>query len=343
MTWSAPQRERIDAVITRFGRGGPDHDPAHPPVAVYDWDNTSMRGDVGDLALLEMLDRDLVRRPADFHAWGQLTSGALALLESACPGEAGAMLSTSSDGPCRSAIAQLAYGDALEDGSPAFDPSRTASYRASYGMMTRIFAGMTEAEATAVGHATVDRGTSAPVGTRTRVGTQEIDGFLRLQEPMHALADELRGAGFEVWIVSASFEPVVRVAAALAGFAPDHVIGTRLVLGDDGRYLAEHPFERTLGPILTFDEGKRFWIRHQIFGAPVEHAMEAPTEAADRPVLAAGDSDTDRSMLVDASALAILFDRGAPLVTCLSRAEPERFLVATHFVDPQPPRAVTCP
>jgi phosphoserine phosphatase len=160
---------------------------------------------------------------------------------------------------------------------------------------------------------------------------------------MHALADELRAAGFEVWIVSASFEPVVRVAAALAGFSPDHVIGTRLVMGEDGRYLGEHPYERALGPILTFDEGKRFWIRHVIFRASVETAMQAPTTAADRAVLAAGDSDTDRAMLADAGALAILFDRGAPLVTCLARAEPERFLVAPHFVDPQPPRTVTCP
>ncbi len=343
MSWSAPQRERIDSVIARFGRGGPDRDAVVAPVAVFDWDNTSMRGDVGDLALAVMLDQQRVRRPADFRAWGPLTDGALALLEAACPGAPDAVLETRRDGACRAAIAQLAIGGALEDGSPAFDPPRTSTYRASYGMLTRLFAGMTEAEATAVGRAAVERGTSAPVGTRLALGGQEIDGFLRLQEPMHALADELRAAGFEVWIVSASFEPVVRVAASLAGFAEDHVIGARLVMGETGRYLGEHPYERAFGPMLTFDVGKRFWIRHAIFGVPVETAMEAPGTRADRAVLAAGDSDTDVVMLADAEALAILFDRGAPLVTCLARAEPERFLALPHFVDPQPPREVRCP
>jgi phosphoserine phosphatase len=42
------------------------------------------------------------------------------------------------------------------------------------------------------------------------------------------MMDRLRAAGFDVWIVSASPKPVVEVGAAAYGVPADHVIGTRL-------------------------------------------------------------------------------------------------------------------
>jgi phosphoserine phosphatase len=342
--WPEEARTRLEAVIAAHGRGSAGYDASRPPVAVFDWDNTSARGDVGDLAFAYMLDHDLVRWPApDLGAWGALTPAARTRIEAACPDHRpGAVLATSDESACGIALAQVAIGGAI-DGAPAFDPAMGRHYRGSYGMMVRVFAGLTEAEVTAIGEATVARALARPVGTRRTIGGVEFDDFLRLQDPMHALANRLRDAGWDAWIVSASFEPVVRVFAARAGYAPDHVIGARLEMGSDGRYLATHPYESTIGPLITFDEGKRFWIRHAIFGMSVEDAIGPIADEDPRPLLAGGDSDTDFAMLESASAMRILFDRGATRVTCLSRAEPDTFIVLPQFVDPVPHAPVDCP
>ncbi len=94
---------------------------------------------------------------------------------------------------------------------------------------------------------------------------------------------------------------------------------------------------------FTFDEGKRFWIRHAIFGMPPDQAIAAPSPTDPRPVLAGGDSDTDFAMLESASAMRVLFDRGGPRVTCLARREPDTFIVLPQFVDPVAHAPVECP
>ena len=343
--WPTEARVRLEGVIEGHGRGARHFDAARPPVAVFDWDNTSARGDVGDLAFAYMLDHDRVRWPeGGLGAWGALSAEARARIEEACPRglAAGDVLPTSGESPCGVALAQIAIGDAV-DGAPAFDPAIGPQYRGSYGMMARVFAGMTAAEATQVGEAAITRGLAQPVGARRSIGGAELDDFLRIQEPVRALWDRLRQAGFDVWIVSASFEPIVQAFAARAGLDPSHVIGARLEVGADGRYLARHPYEDAIGPLLTFDEGKRFWIRHAIFGMSVEDAIGPIADEDPRPVLAAGDSDTDFAMLESASALRVLFDRGAPRVTCLARVEPDLFVVVPEFVDPVPHAPVECP
>jgi len=342
--WPEEAHTRLEAVITTHGRGSAGFDEAHPPVAVFDWDNTSARGDVGDLAFAYMLDHDLVRWPErGLDAWGSLTAAARARIESACPtGMAGQPLPTSGESPCAVALAQIVLDGAV-DGAPAFEPAMGPRYRGSYGMMVRLFAGLSADAAAEIGRATIERALAQPVGTRRSIGGVEYDDFLRLQEPVRGLADRLRAAGFDVWIVSASFEPLVQVFAARAGFAADHVVGARLALGPDGVYLGTHPFEDTLGPLITFDEGKRFWIRHAIFGMSPERAIAASEASDPRPVLAGGDSDTDYAMLESASAMRVLFDRGAPRVTCLARAQPATFIVLPQFVDPQPHPPISCP
>ena len=343
--WPDDARARLESVIATHGRGSASFDLAHPPVAVLDWDNTSARGDVGDLAFAYMLDNDLVSWPeGGLDAWGPLTPVARARIEAACPTgrAAGARLPTSGESPCGVALAQVAIGDEI-DGAPAFDPAIGPHYRGSYGMMVRVFAGLDVGVATEIAEATIARALARPVGARRSIGGVEFDDFLRVQEPVQALADRLREWGFDVWIVSASFEPIVRAFAARAGYPADHVIGARLDVGVDGIYLGRHPFEDTLGPLITFDEGKRFWIRHAIFGMPPDRAVAAPDPADPRPVFAAGDSDTDFAMLQSASAMRVLFDRGGPRVTCLARAEPDTFIMLPHFIDPRPHGAVECP
>jgi hypothetical protein len=343
--WPDDARARLEAFVTSHGRGSAGYDATHPPVAVFDWDNTSARGDVGDLAFAYMLDHDLIRWPdGGLDAWGPLSSAARARIAAACPAglAAGAPLPTSGESACGVALAEIVIEGSL-DGVPSFDPPISPSYRGSYGMMVRVFAGMTREQASEIGRATIERALAQPIGTRRTIGRASFDDFLRVQEPVHALADRLREAGIEPWIVSASFEPIVQVFAAHAGYDADHVIGARLELGPDGTFTGRHPFESTIGPLITFDEGKRFWIRHGIFGMTPEQALAAPAEGDRRPVLAGGDSDTDYAMLDYARGLRVLFDRGGQRVTCLSRREHESFVVLPQFVDPVPHGDVVCP
>jgi len=343
--WPDDARARLEAFVDSHGRGSTGYDAAHPPVAVFDWDNTSARGDVGDLAFAYMLDNDLVRWPdGGLDAWGPLSDAARARIVAACPPNlaAGATLPTSHESPCGVALAEIVIDGNL-DGVPAFDPALGPSYRGTYGMMVRVFAGLTRDQATEIGQATIERALAQPVGARRTIGRATFDDFLRVQEPVHALADRLREAGFDTWIVSASFEPIVQVFAAHAGYDAAHVIGARLEVGADGIYMGHHPFESTIGPLITFDEGKRFWIRHAIFGMTPEQALAAPSDTDPRPALAGGDSDTDYAMLDYARGLRVLFDRGGQRVTCLARRESESFVVLPQFVDPVPHGDVVCP
>ena len=48
-------RERIDTMIDTLGRGTSGFDAAMPPVAVFDWDNTVIKNDIGDASVFYAL------------------------------------------------------------------------------------------------------------------------------------------------------------------------------------------------------------------------------------------------------------------------------------------------
>ena len=106
---------------------------------------------------------------------------------------------------------------------------RAAPYRASYGMMVRAFAGLSREEVDALAERTITRGSHSPSARAGASAAREIDDFVRVQEPMRALAARLRAEGVDVWVVSASFEPIVVAFARRIGIDADHVIGARLV------------------------------------------------------------------------------------------------------------------
>src|SRR5689334_23804875 len=54
--WDGFNRAQIDALIARRGKGSPGYDPARPPYAVFDWDNTSVFLDIEEAALIHQLE-----------------------------------------------------------------------------------------------------------------------------------------------------------------------------------------------------------------------------------------------------------------------------------------------
>lgn len=352
--WSASARARIEAVITEHGRSSASFDATRPPVAVLDWDNTTMRGDIGDLSFALALERGLLRVPAggDFGALEPLTDAARAAFAAACAGTAaGAAIDPGS--ACARELAHVALGGHTVAGESAFVTPVTPTSRASYAFLGQLFTGMTREALGALGRDALAAAAARPLGSMLSPGGFEIEGFARIQPPVAALVARLREAGFSVWVVSASHQALVEAIASEAGVDPANVIGVRPRLGPDGRYAlgwddptseGDAPTALAAGtpPIITYYEGKCAWISRVIFGARGSAVLARPAGAR-RPVLALGDADTDLAMLESASALAILFDRHQVRVTCRALSEPARFVVHPLFVAPPPPRAEPYP
>lgn len=124
--------------------------------------------------------------------------------------------------------------------------------------------------------------------TRRALERRLADGRLALVPEMQELIGALGDHGWEVWIVTASPEPLVQELATAYGLAAERVIGMRSPVGADGCFTLE-----VLEPI-TYKEGKLQALR-QITGRD--------------PVFAAGDSGSDRDLL-GAARFGLLIDRG---------------------------------
>ena len=61
--WLPENRARLDALVAARGTSSAGYDPAHRPVATFDWDNTMMRNDIGDATMAWMLGHDGIYQP----------------------------------------------------------------------------------------------------------------------------------------------------------------------------------------------------------------------------------------------------------------------------------------
>jgi phosphoserine phosphatase len=338
--WLPENRARLERTIAELGRGGARFDPARPPVAVFDWDNTMMRGDIGDLVLAHAIENELLFAPEDWSRVAPLTEAALAVLARDCRAEPGAPLPTRSP-ECARAIAEIVW-EGTASGAPAFPIPRARFYRGDYYLLSQLFAGHGEDELRAIARAAFDAAVRAPVGNVETIGGVEIDRFARLHAPMVELVRALESAGWQPWIVSASPQVVVEVVAAEAGIPRERVIGVRLPRGADGRLVngvAECGEGELDTPVMPWFEGKRCWIQRAIFGVPESEQRVPQSDPRWRPALAAGDSDGDTPMLQSATALRVVLDRHERRLMCNALAHPESWLVQPLFVAPLPPRS----
>lgn len=327
--WLPENRARLEralsALAAREGRR----------VAVLDWDNTMMRGDIGDLVLADLLLRGAPLRPPP-AADPMLTPAAHDALGRAAPGD-----------ELGRVVAHVSWRGETPDGEPAFTIPMSPFHRASYAFMAQVIAtGRTDEEQRVLARQAFARADDAAIGATATVGGVEVERFARLHRPMIELARALETVGVEVWIVSASPQPVVEALAEIAGLSPARVIGVRSSRDAEGRGTAafeacgEGPVET---PVITWLEGKRSWINRVIFGVPPARQRERQEDPALRPVLAAGDSDGDLAMLQDATELSLVLDRQQLRVMCNALASPGRWVVQPLFVAPPPPRTEPYP
>jgi phosphoglycolate phosphatase-like HAD superfamily hydrolase len=331
--WYGDNRQRLDAMIDARGVHAPDYDAANKPVAVFDWDNTVIKNDVGDATMFWALRHDKILQPPG-KKWAltspYLTPAAITALDTACGSLAapGAPLPTSTDAACADAIVNVYYNEKINN-ADAFSGFDYRTIEAGYAWAAQLFAGYTPAEVGAIADAAITENLDAAEGAQQTVGTVAgLNGYVRLYDQMANLIDTLQKNGFDVWVVSASPQYVVEPFAAKVNVAADHVVGIRQVLDQgkltynlqgcgpvpDGTNDGAGTF--TGNSLITYIEGKRCWINKAIFGNTGATAIDKQADPAKRQVFSAGDSNTDVSFVQDATAMKLVLNRNKTELMC---------------------------
>lgn len=319
LLWVDDNRERIDALLDQYASA------ESKPVAIFDWDNTVIKNDVGDMVTFWLLRNDKVLQPDAWAATSRfLTPEAATALESACGGLAapGQALPTSQPGnaACADEILAVYAEGATRAGEDAFAGWNYRTMEPAYAWAAQLQAGYTPAEITEFADATIEAALAAEIGAEQTIGTTTVNAYLRVYEQIADLIGALQDDAFDVWVLSASPQPVVEAFAARVGIPAAQVVGIRMIVDDAGKLTtklagcgAVADGEDTM---ITYLEGKRCWMNKVIFGVEGPTAAEVQADDALRPVFAAGDSDTDVAFVQDATGLKLAINRNKKELMC---------------------------
>ncbi|MCY0959458.1 haloacid dehalogenase-like hydrolase [Streptomyces sp. H27-H5] len=353
--WYGDNQARLQRLLDTYGTCHPYRPNRDKPVAVFDWDNTVVKNDVGDATMFWLLRNGRIRRPADGDWTGtsrHLTPAAAEALAAACDRLArpGAPLPTGTPAgaDCADEINAVYGTTATRSGAAAFAGWDRRTTEPGYAWLSQLTRGWTAREVRGFAAAARAENLAAPVGAKQRVGTTTTaTGWVRYHDQQKDLIGALRKAGFDVWISSASPQPVVEVWARGVGIAADHVIGIRNTTTRDGRYTAHlqgcGSVKDGADTMITYIDGKRCWINKEVFGIRGA-AAEKVQPAARRQVFAAGDSDTDISFLRDATALRLVLNRNKNELMCRAYDNSDgKWIVNPMFIEPKGRKATPYP
>ncbi|WP_327261647.1 haloacid dehalogenase-like hydrolase [Streptomyces sp. NBC_01232] len=344
--WYGDNRARLQQLIDQYGNCNPYRPGGARPVAVFDWDNTVVKNDVGDATMFWLLRNGRIRQPAagDWSTTSRhLTPAATGALADACAALArpGAPLptATAAGTACADEINSVYGTAATRAGAPAFAGWDRRTTDPSYAWLAQLMQGWTAREIRGFAAAARTENLAAPVGATQQVGSGTATGWVRYYDQQRDLVKGLQRAGFDVWISSASPQPVVEVWAKDVGIKADRVIGIRNTTTRGGKFT---PHLQGCGSVrdgadtmITYIDGKRCWINKEIFGVRGA-AAEKVQPAARRHVFAAGDSDTDISFLRDATALRLVVNRNKNELMCRAYDNSDgRWIVNPMFIEPK--------
>ncbi|MFJ6796229.1 haloacid dehalogenase-like hydrolase [Streptomyces sp. NPDC091268] len=351
--WYGDNRARLQQLIDTYGTCA--HRPGRAkPVAVFDWDNTVVKNDVGDATLFWLLRNGRIRQPArgDWSTTSRyLTPAAASALADACgalarPGDplpTGAPRGTG----CADELNAVYGTGATRAGAAAFAGWDHRTIEPAYAWLAQLTQGWTAREVRGFAAAARSENLAAPVGAVQRVGSSTATGWVRYYDQQKELIASLRKAGFDVWISSASPQPVVEVWAEGVGIGADHVLGIRNTTTPAGRFTTHlkgcGSVPDGADSMVTYIDGKRCWINQEVFkvrGAAAERVQPA----ARRQVFAAGDSDTDVSFLRDATALRLVVNRNKNELMCRAYDNADgKWIVNPMFIEPKKQKAAPYP
>jgi phosphoglycolate phosphatase-like HAD superfamily hydrolase len=340
--WYGDNGARIDAMLDEIGA-----DPAERTVAVFDWDNTIIKNDVGDATMFWMLRHDKLLQPASWAETSRyLTTAAAAALTTACAplADPGQPLPTSAatSAACTDEILAIYTTAATLAGEDAFTGWDHRTLEPAYAWTVQLQAGHTPDDLRSFADAAITEGLAADEGAEQTVGTTTgLAGYLRVYPAMQDLIATLQANGVDVWILSASSQPLVEAFAARVGVAADHVVGVRAILDADGKATSHFQGCGDVADgddtLITYLEGKRCWMNTAIFGVEGAAARTVQTDTALRPAFAAGDSDTDVAFMQDATRLRLVLNRNKKELMCNAYNDAGgTWLVNPMFIGPKP-------
>jgi phosphoserine phosphatase len=336
--WYGDNRDRINDMISKRGACGKTGSVADgAPLALLDWDNTIVKNDIGNATLFWMMRNSKVRLPAngDWTSTSQyLTAPAAAALAAACGGLAapGQPLPTGTNARCANELTSVYIDRQTRTGAAAFANYNHRRIDPSAAWGAQLLAGWTEADVTGFAQGARKQSLDAPEGDEQSVGTTRQTGWVRYYTQMRDLVGTLQADGFDVRIISASPEPVVRVWAADVGVTGDRVMGTRTE--QDGDVLTTRLALCGGEPSIPYNEGKRCRVNEQVYGVAVPAAFDQLPEPR-RQAFAAGDADGDATFIADATALRLVINRNQIELMCRAYADLDgRWLVNPMFINP---------
>jgi len=314
VSWAPRNLDRLTRLIREHGRGGASYDPARPPYAVFDWDQTSAFLDCEEVVFRFVLwNLELAYTPDELRAiLRDSVNGTDRVLLT--PGRYVALADVNRD--ILTAWSYLWPRLARHDGTPierlretpefadlvtklAFlyetyerTPSIGPDY--AYRWILYVLAGRSIEDLRALCGRAFDAALAAPLARATWKGPRELGSRagpidytfrtgLRVHPEMQDLYARLPASGIDLYVVTASLTDVVDVYATDPrygyGLAKGHVIGCELEVRDT----LLRPTYRS-DWVLTYGPGKVEAIRRRL-------------GARGDPILVAGDGDGDAEML----------------------------------------------
>jgi phosphoserine phosphatase len=323
LTWAATNRADVNAWLAAKGCNSPGYDETKKPVALFDWDNTVSKNDFGDAITFYMIKGGKVLQPPN-QDWkltsGYMTDAGAAALTAACGTTvaAGSPLPTNTNTACADEMLSMYIDNVTTGGQTAFAGHNYRTMEPTYAWTAQLMAGYTDAEVAQFATAAITPQLAAAENTTQVVGTRTVNGWLRLYDQTKDVIDVAKSQGYDVWVITASPQPVIAAFAPMAGVAADHVIGIRSMHDADGKRTYKF---RGCGNVaddnqsmISYIAGKRCWVNKVIWGDNTAKAMLRRPDG-ERQVFGAGDSDTDIEFLRDAT-YRLVIDRNKTEIMC---------------------------
>ncbi|HEU0030568.1 MAG TPA: HAD family hydrolase [Kofleriaceae bacterium] len=343
LAWYGQNRETIGGWLAEVGCRSDGFKAKKAPVALFDWDNTVVKNDVGDAITFHLISHDKVVQPPnqDWHATSRyMTDAAAAALTAACGTDVpeGQPLPTSTNLACADEMLSIYIDGKTRGGAAAFAGWNYRRMEPTYAWTAQLLAGYTHAEVEQMALDAVLPMLAAPQGTTQVVGTKTLNGWVRIYDQVADLIHVAQTEGLDVWVITASPQDVVRALAPLTGIAADHVVGIRSLTDSAGKLT--YQFEGC-GPIadgdssmISYIEGKRCWVNKAIFGDTTAKAIER-REPEKRQVFAAGDSDTDIEFVRDAKYKLVLNRNKKELMCFAYNNQYDSWRINPMFIEPK--------
>jgi len=275
--WTPAARAALDKFLAERGRNAPGYDAAKPPVAVLPWSDALVSGDPAELVFLRLATR------VDFRfddPWWEIVPIAQGRQPARAAYNHFISLSSSvwHSQPDYHHYRKTILGSYLS-------LCREVGRRECRQYLMRVWAGWNENEAIDYARQTLTEEKARPSGVEV---VRDEDGDksplrvrrgLRLIPEMRDLAQKLRAAGVDVWVVDDVPQPVLMAAAADYGVDPSRVAGVRAAL-EGARYSAS-----VLKPVPT-RSGKAEIIKANLGRAP---DFVLGRDAADADLLSYGE------------------------------------------------------